>query len=372
MNIYIVGGAVRDTLLGLPLTDKDWLIVGATPPELLVQGYTQVGKDFPVFLHPETKEEYALARTERKTGAGHTGFSFDVSEHVSLEDDLSRRDLTINAIAQDDDGTLHDPFNGQTDLSNGILRHVSPAFVEDPLRVFRVARFAARFCTPLIDKDFTVAPETLALMQTTVTSGELDHLSAERIWNELHKALTYSGSVRFFEVLKDCNAHGYVFNGDDACFSLALERLQQATEMGWEADLRYASYISALACETRIKKLNQFLKVPNAFADLSIIGTLLIHNLNHTTNSSDLLNAMTQAGAFNNTHHIHKALVLAELFCTQKQTVECLKNCLKACQSVSAKPFIQRGFKGKEIGEQLYRTREKIIQRAIEKQIQNI
>lgn len=365
MNIYLVGGAVRDALLNLPVKDKDWLVVGATPTQLLTHGYTQVGKDFPVFLHPESKEEYALARTERKTNAGHTGFSFDASEHVSLEEDLSRRDLTINAIAQDNDGQLHDPFNGQADLNNGILRHVSPAFVEDPLRVFRVARFAARFCTPLIDKDFTVAPETLALMQATVASGELDYLSAERIWNELHKALTYSGSVRFFTTLQACNAHGYVFNGDDTCFTLALKRLQHATEMGWEPNLRYASYVSALNCETRIMELNQSLKAPNAFADLALISTRLMADINHAQQPDALCQALHRAGAFNNRPYIENALTVAELFCVRKDIVLALRNCLAECQAVSSAPFVAQGIKGKAIGDHITKARTDIIAQAV-------
>lgn len=365
MHIYLVGGAVRDALLNLPVTDKDWLVVGATPSQLLAQGYTQVGKDFPVFLHPESKEEYALARTERKTAAGHTGFSFDASEHVSLEDDLSRRDLTINAIAQDNNGILHDPFSGQKDIRNGILRHVSPAFIEDPLRVFRVARFSARFCAVLVGKDFTVAPETLALMQKTVESGELDHLSAERIWNELHKALTYSGSVRFFETLKACNAHRYVFTGDDECFDLALERLHHATKMGWEADVRYASYASALACERKIKALNQSLKAPNAFADLAIISARFIDDLNGSEQPNDLCQALNRAGAFNNRSYIEKAFAVAELFCEKKGILVALKACLGECQAVSSQVFIAQGIQGKAIGECIAKARTEIIAKTI-------
>ncbi len=200
MQIYIVGGAVRDELLGRPKPDNDYVVVGATPEAMLAQGFRPVGKDFPVFLHPETHDEYALARTERKTGRGYHGFSFHAAADVTLEEDLARRDLTINAMAKAADGTLVDPFNGQQDLASKTLRHVGPAFAEDPVRILRIARFAARF------SDFSVAPETLALMRHMVASGEVDHLVAERVWQELAKGLMEQKPSRMFEVLRDCGA----------------------------------------------------------------------------------------------------------------------------------------------------------------------
>ena len=200
MQIYIVGGAVRDELLGRPNADNDYVVVGATPEAMLAQGFRPVGKDFPVFLHPETHDEYALARIERKTGRGYHGFSFHAAADVTLEEDLARRDLTINAMAKAADGTLVDPFNGQQDLASKTLRHVGPAFAEDPVRILRIARFAARF------SDFSVAPETLALMRHMVASGEVDHLVAERVWQELAKGLMEQKPSRMFEVLRDCGA----------------------------------------------------------------------------------------------------------------------------------------------------------------------
>ncbi len=185
MEIYLVGGAVRDKILNIAVKDRDWVVVGATVEEMLEQKYQQVGKDFPVFIHPQTKEEYALARTERKTGKGYTGFSVHASPEVSLVEDLLRRDLTINAIAEDIDGNLIDPFNGQEDIQNRVLRHVSSAFSEDPLRVLRVARFAARFS----HLGFTVADDTLALMKNIVLEDELETLVAERVWREIQIAL---------------------------------------------------------------------------------------------------------------------------------------------------------------------------------------
>ena len=202
MKIYLVGGAVRDQLLGLAVKDRDWLVVGATPEQLLAQGYQQVGKDFPVFLNPTTKEEYALARTERKSGAGYTGFICDFSPDISLEEDLIRRDLTINAIAQDEQGTLHDPYGGIADINHRTLRHISPAFAEDPLRVLRVARFAARFH----HLGFSIAEETLSLMQQLAEQGELQHLTAERVWSETAKALTEKHPEIFFETLRKVGA----------------------------------------------------------------------------------------------------------------------------------------------------------------------
>jgi tRNA nucleotidyltransferase (CCA-adding enzyme) len=191
---------VRDRLLQCTMGDRDWVVVGSTPEAMLALGYTPVGKDFPVFLHPQTHEEYALARTERKSGRGYHGFVVHASPEVTLEEDLARRDLTINAIAQDDDGTLIDPFNGQADLNARVLRHVSPAFAEDPVRILRLARFAARF------HDFEVAPETLALMQDMVHSGEVDHLVPERVWQEIARGLMEGRPSRMFEVLRQCGA----------------------------------------------------------------------------------------------------------------------------------------------------------------------
>jgi tRNA nucleotidyltransferase (CCA-adding enzyme) len=202
MEVYLVGGAVRDRLLGLPARERDWVVVGATPQTLLDLGYRQVGKDFPVFLHPETREEYALARTERKIGPGYHGFEFDTGEAVTLEEDLARRDLTINAIARSNDGTLIDPFGGQADLAARKLRHISTAFGEDPVRVARIARFAARFA-PL---GFTVADETRALMQTMTESGELANLRPERLWRELERALGEPAPQTFIATLRSCGA----------------------------------------------------------------------------------------------------------------------------------------------------------------------
>ena len=214
MNIYIVGGAVRDELLGRPVVDRDYVVVGTTPQAMLDRGFRPVGKDFPVFLHPETQAEYALARTERKTGHGYHGFAFHAAPDVTLEQDLARRDLTINAMARAADGTLIDPYCGQRDLKAKILRHVGPAFAEDPVRILRIARFAARFA------DFSVAPETLGLMRDMVAAGEVDHLVAERVWQELARGLMEALPSHMFAVLRECGALARLLPEVEALFGV--------------------------------------------------------------------------------------------------------------------------------------------------------
>ena len=214
MNVFLVGGAVRDRLLGRPSGDRDWVVVGTTPEVMGAAGYLPVGRDFPVFLHPRTHEEYALARTERKTGPGYHGFVFRTGPEVTLEDDLSRRDLTINAMAQAEDGTLVDPWGGQADLAARVLRHVGPAFAEDPVRILRLARFAARFT------DFSVAPETLALCRAMVEAGEVDALVPERVWQELSRGLMEARPSRMIEVLRDCGALARLLPEVDALFGV--------------------------------------------------------------------------------------------------------------------------------------------------------
>ncbi|MFW1762020.1 multifunctional CCA addition/repair protein [Acinetobacter calcoaceticus] len=257
MQVYLVGGAVRDSLLGHPYQEKDYVVVGATPEHMLAQGFQPVGKDFPVFLHPKTKEEYALARTERKSGKGYHGFQFFTDTTVSLEEDLIRRDLTINAIAMDQDGKIYDPYGGQTDLENKTLRHVSEAFAEDPLRVLRVARFAARY-SPY---GFHIASETLQLMQTMAESGELDALTPERVWKETSRALLEDHADIYFQTLRDCGALKHLFPEIDALFGVpqrpeyhpevdcgihTLMSLQQACKSNYSLDVRFAVLVHDL------------------------------------------------------------------------------------------------------------------------------
>ncbi len=257
MKTYLVGGAVRDRLLGYPVKERDWLVVGASVETLLAQGFRPVGKDFPVFLHPDSHEEYALARTERKTAPGYKGFVFHTAADVTLEQDLQRRDLTINAIAETSDGQLIDPYNGQHDLKRRLLRHVSPAFSEDPVRILRVARFAARFA----HLGFSVADETLALMRQMVANGEAQHLVAERVWAELQKALGETTPAAFFEVLRDCSALQVIFPEIDALFGVpqpaqyhpeidtgihALMVLEQASRLSSQPEVRLAALLHDL------------------------------------------------------------------------------------------------------------------------------
>lgn len=257
MKIYLVGGAVRDRLLGLATSDNDWVVVGATAQQMQALGYRPVGKDFPVFLHPQSKEEYALARTERKSGNGYKGFVFNADPAVTLEEDLRRRDLTINAMARDANDALIDPYGGVLDIGARLLRHVSPAFAEDPLRVLRVSRFAARFA-PL---GFHVAPETLALMQSLSSSGELSHLVAERVWQEMEKALKEPAPAEFFRVLRSCGALKVILQEVDALFGVpqpalhhpeidtgvhVLMCLEQAARLSDDPVVRFATLVHDL------------------------------------------------------------------------------------------------------------------------------
>jgi tRNA nucleotidyltransferase (CCA-adding enzyme) len=290
VKIYRVGGSVRDELLGHPDADRDYVVVGATPAAMRALGFKSVGRDFPVFLHPRTHEEYALARTERKSGRGHRGFEFHASPDVTLEQDLSRRDLTINAMARAKDGTLIDPFGGERDLRAGVLRHVGPAFAEDPLRVLRVARFAARF-------GFTVAPKTLALMRIIAASGELATLSGERIWQEFARALMTARPSRFITTLNDCRALASLLPEIAALFhpprgkrSSAGERLLRALDAAAAANetlpVRYAVLTGTLGANPRARSaraatLSRRLNAPGDCRDLAQLAARLSDRVEH-------------------------------------------------------------------------------------------
>lgn len=304
MNIYAVGGAIRDELLGVPVQDRDYVVVGATPEQMVAQGYRPVGKDFPVFLHPQTHEEYALARTERKTAAGYHGFQFFYAPNVTLEEDLARRDLTINAMAREvrPDGELTgpviDPFNGQGDLQARLFRHVSNAFLEDPVRILRIARFAARFV------DFSVAPETLELMRKMVADGEVDALVAERVWQEVSRGLMEKKPSRMFEVLRECGALARILPEIDALFGVpqradyhpevdtgvhVMMVVDHAAQQGYTLPVRFAALAHDLGKATTpedvlprhighegrsvdlLKPLCERLRVPNDCRDLAIL-----------------------------------------------------------------------------------------------------
>lgn len=271
MDIYLVGGAVRDKLLGLPVKDRDYLVVGATPEQLLAAGYQQVGNDFPVFLHPESKEEYALARTERKQGNGYNGFVCDFAPDVSLEQDLLRRDLTINALAEDADGNIHDFYGGVADLENRLLRHVSPAFSEDPLRVLRVARFAARYHS----LGFRIADETVKLMRKMTACGELAHLTAERVWLETQKAFATDSPQIYFQVLRNVGALAVLFPEVDALFGVP-----QPEKHHPEID----SGVHTLLVLEQAKKLSAHANDPD-----SVLFAALCHDLGKALTPKDIL-----------------------------------------------------------------------------------
>lgn len=265
MKVYQVGGSVRDELLQLPVADRDYVVVGAGPDELVALGYKPVGRDFPVFLHPETHEEYALARTERKTAPGYAGFVFHTAADVTLEQDLARRDFTINAMARGEDGVLVDPYNGQADLRAGVLRHVGDAFAEDPVRILRCARFAARF-------GFTVAPETLALMRQMTANGEVDALVAERVWQEIARGLMERDPVRMFAVLDDCGALARVL---PECLPWAadadnMRALAHAAKLDLSLAVRFAAFAGSYE-EAKLQALCERVRVPSDCRDLALV-----------------------------------------------------------------------------------------------------
>jgi len=305
MKIYEVGGAVRDRLLGLPVVDRDWVVVGSTPAEMESLGFKPVGRDFPVFLHPETHEEYALARTERKVAPGYHGFTFHASPDVSLEEDLRRRDLTINAMACGVDGQIIDPYGGQVDLKAGVLRHVSQAFGEDPVRILRLARFAARF-------RFSIAPETLALMSEMVQAGEVSALVPERVWQEFSKGLMEAHPVLFFETLQDCGALPICLPGCEA-FADPENRVNHSLQKAVKLQLGLPARIAILSlCEPAMMDLSIHLKWPSALQDLARLcgeaSPLLLREKWPTESSGDLLSLLEQADAFRRPQRLEEAL----------------------------------------------------------------
>jgi tRNA nucleotidyltransferase (CCA-adding enzyme) len=343
MQVYLVGGAVRDALLGLPVRERDWVVVGGTREELLKMRYREVGRDFPVFLHPETHEEFALARLERKVAPGYRGFTVEFGPEVTLEEDLARRDLTINAIAQAADGSLIDPYGGQRDLKARLLRHVSDAFIEDPVRVLRVARFAARFA-PL---GFRVAPETVSLMRSMVERREVDALVGERVWQESEKALHEPAASTFFRVLRDCGALERIFPELDALFGVpqpaqwhpeidtgvhTLMVLDQAVALSADPEVRFAALVHDLGKgatppaewpshrghEERsvalIEALCARLKVPGDYRELAVI-VARYHGIVHRVfelRPKTLLEFMERADAFRRPARFAQALLACE------------------------------------------------------------
>ncbi|WP_210395975.1 hypothetical protein [Motiliproteus sediminis] len=357
MQIYLVGGAVRDRLLGLPVYDRDWVVVGATPEAMQALGYQPVGKDFPVFLHPETHEEYALARTERKAGRGYQGFEFHTSPEVTLEQDLQRRDLTINAMAEDEQGRVIDPYGGQADLQGRLLRHVSPAFAEDPLRVLRVARFAARFD----HLGFRVAPETLQLMNRLTANGELADLSAERVWKELERALGERSPWTFFTTLSACGGLDHWLPElrplcpPGAPAPAALERIGAQT--GSPAT-RLAVLLASLAGSGSGEALLERLKAPKAVRE----QTRLL-----TQHSADM--AALQRLTPEQQLALYECLDLARRperltsFVAGSQALDpatdtdALARLCQQVESIAPATLVKEGFKGPALGQELRRRR---------------
>jgi len=397
MRIYLVGGAVRDELLGLPARERDWVVVGARPEDLLARGFKPVGKDFPVFLHPQTSEEYALARTERKTGPGYRGFETLFSPDVTLEQDLERRDLTINAIAKDPDGgALIDPFNGQRDLRERTLRHVSPAFVEDPVRVLRVARFAARFAA----LGFKVAPETLDLMREIAARGELEALVSERVWQETQRALELPAPARFFEVLREANALPVIFPELQALFGVpqperwhpeidsgihTLMVLEQAAKLSDDPVVRFAAlthdlgkgttppseWPSHIAHEQRgvglVEGLCDRLRIPNAFRELAVLVSRYHLDAHRVTELRDstLLDLLERLDAFRRAPRFEQWVLACEADARGRKGLEnrdypqadYLHRARDVAAKVTLDPAEREGLDGQKIAEKLRKAR---------------
>ncbi len=354
MDIFLVGGAVRDRLLGLTVTERDWVVVGGTPGELEALGYRQVGRDFPVFLHPETGDEYALARTERKRGRGHRGFEVDSDPSVTLEEDLLRRDLTINAIAETETGELIDPHGGRRDLEARLLRHVSNAFVEDPLRVLRVARFAAR----LSGLGFTIAPDTLALMREISDSGELETLSAERLWSETERALGSDAPGVFLSVLEDCGAASRLLPELVADSGKLQRRLALATEHSPGGLVRFAAMTTGLN-DDDVLRLCERLHAPRRFSDLARLWAALASPLGEPSalDAAARLAVLEQADAFRRPERFD---LLLEVLESQQGAGagDFWRSALAACEEVDAASIAATGIPGHEVGARLKAERE--------------
>ncbi len=353
MKVYLVGGAVRDRLLKLPIKDRDWVVVGATPEEMLKLDYKPVGNDFPVFLHPKTHEEYALARTERKVSKGYTGFAFHADPSVTLEDDLKRRDLTINAIAETPDGKLIDPYNGITDIKNKILRHVSEAFSEDPVRILRVGRFASRY------GDFKVHPDTMKLMQVMVKNGEVDALVPERVWQELHRTLALPYPQRFFEILSDCGALPILFPELEPNLQRSMELLQKAAQLGVTDIICFAVLTSQLDTDLA-KNLCARIRAPNPYRDLAILVAKYKDKFAKAAklNAEEVLTLLENLDVFRRPERFTDYLQACEI-CTGKNA-KYLRQAFQAAKAVSIE---LEGLQGQEIKHKLHVARKTAIEK---------
>ncbi|ENM5896397.1 multifunctional CCA addition/repair protein [Vibrio mimicus] len=400
MQIYLVGGAVRDQLLQLPVYDRDWVVVGSSPQAMLAAGFQAVGKDFPVFLHPKTKEEHALARTERKTGVGYTGFACHYAPDVTLEEDLLRRDLTINAMAQDESGQVIDPYGGQRDLAAKVLRHVSPAFVEDPLRVLRVARFAAK----LAHLGFTVAEETMQLMADIAQSGELGHLTAERVWQEWHKSLSTNHPEVFLQVLRDCGALAVVLPELDRLFGVpqpekwhpeidtgihTLMVTKQAALLSDSLPVRFSAQVHDLGkgvtppsewpshklhCHTGLKVIESLcdrIRVPNEFRDLALAVCAQHSNIHRADElkPATKLKVLGLLDVWRKPERLEQVLLCCEADHRGRLGLEeksypqrdIFLQAYQAALSVEVQAVIRDGFQGKQIKEELDKRRIQAI-----------
>ena len=396
MKVYKVGGAVRDKLINYPFTDEDWVVVGAEPKELIDKGFIQVGVDFPVFLHPESKDEYALARSERKSGRGYKGFEFFTGPQVTLKQDLSRRDLTVNAMAEDCDGKIIDPYGGQDDLSKKILRHVSGAFVEDPLRVLRVARFAARYH----HLGFKIADETMLLMTNITNSGELEYLSPERVWLETEKALKERSPSTYIETLYKCKALTKIFPEISRVFDLVSEKdeidgkfltlsiLNYAAKLDIDPCTRFAVLFSNInlgsqsipsnmkSIDKDIEVINSLfdrLKVPNRYQNFAI-NFVRYKDLYHCFENLEpqiILDMLKSIGAFKKAENLEKFIYCceAEAQIIQKNKGDnkvyergaWLKQVLSQMMLINNKELISEGYSGIKLGKEIDRRRKKII-----------
>ncbi len=354
MKIYLVGGAVRDELLQRPIKEKDWVVVGATPGEMIKLGYRQVGKDFPVFLHPKTGEEYALARTERKVGRGYAGFEFDASPEVTLEEDLVRRDLTINAIAKISQGEFFDPYHGREDIQNKILRHVSAAFVEDPVRILRVARFAARFA----EYGFKVAAETNTLMQHMVQSGEVDALVAERVWKEFERALSEKNPEQFFQVLENCGALSVLFPAIKLQ-GKGMQALQCSVVTTADSAIRFAVLLHDLDVAD-IEKIADRYRVPRDYRELALLVAKHIDQFKAIDQQIDVVKLFRELDAFRREARVEKFVQACSIVLQNEKAAETFNAYLNAARAVDVKK-IAENFKGQAIAEQLDVARELAI-----------
>ena len=394
MKVYLVGGAVRDQLLGIPFKEHDWVVVGARPEHLLSQNYRQVGRDFPVFLHPKTNEEYALARTERKSSPGYYGFECNYSDSVTLEEDLARRDLTINAMAIDENNNLIDPYQGQSDLSNKLLRHVSPAFVEDPVRVLRVARFAARFH----HLGFSLANETRQLMYTMVKNGELEHLVSERVWQEWQKSLQENNPEQFILTLRSCDALRVIFPEFDVLFGVpnpykhhpeidsgvhSLMVLEAAAKLTNDPATRFAALVhdlgkglSPMASWPKhhgheekgvavIESLCSRLRIPNEYRILAVRVSrfhLIIHRILELR-ASTIVSTLASLDAFRRPQLFLNLLIACQADSEGRgksviyRQSSLWRTVLEECTMVDVKTVVKEGYTGNAIKHELHQRR---------------